>query len=244
MPTTYLCGEDCPANPGAWELHGVFHKKLRKQRKEWEDGGASQQRDRETAEEQARIAAQTGDVYDELLAKGTQYASKQDLRKAAKVYREAIALKPDRPTAYLNLGAMLDNSGHKVEAAQRFREAKERYPVGSVNWARATAFAFNMLRLPECSEVVKPEWWDDEALKALSARVVRAAPNDEAAIIMRAGVLRGVSFGAWEAGPRSAAELKEAATHFERAGALINAPAAKAQYVSLADRCRSLVAGV
>ena len=54
LPTTYMCGMNCPANPGAWELHGVFHKKLRKQRKRQEDGGAVQQRDREAAEEQAR----------------------------------------------------------------------------------------------------------------------------------------------------------------------------------------------
>eukprot|EP00964_Phaeocystis_antarctica_P045953 scaffold26499_cov69-Phaeocystis_antarctica.AAC.5 len=57
LPTTYLCGVNCPANPGAWQLHGVFHKKLRKQRKRAEDGGAIQQRDRETAERQARHAA-------------------------------------------------------------------------------------------------------------------------------------------------------------------------------------------
>ena len=95
LPTTYLCGKNCPANPGAWDLHGVFHKKLRKQRKEWEDGGASQKRDRELAERAARYAAQTGDEYSKLVAKGIQYASKQDLRKAAKAYREAIALKPD-----------------------------------------------------------------------------------------------------------------------------------------------------
>ena len=29
-----------------------------------------------------------------------------------------------------------------------------------------------------CTEVAKPEWWNDEELKALSARVVRAAPNE------------------------------------------------------------------
>jgi hypothetical protein len=49
--------------------------------------------------------------------------------------------------------------------------------VGSKGWARATAMAFNMLKLEECAEVAKPEWWSDEGLKALSARVVRAAPN-------------------------------------------------------------------
>jgi hypothetical protein len=37
-----------------------------------------------------------------------------------------------------------------VEAAQRFLEAKERYPAGSKGWARATAMAVNMLKLEEC----------------------------------------------------------------------------------------------
>ena len=127
-----------------------------------------QQHNREAAERQARIAAQTGDEYDELVAKGIQYQSKEDWRKAAKAYREAIALRPDKPTAYFNLS----NSGHHVEAAQRFLEAKERYAVGSEDWAEATAEAFDTLRQEECAEVAKPEWWNDEELKALSARVV------------------------------------------------------------------------
>ena len=62
------------------------------------DGGAMQQRDRETAEEQARRAAQTGDAYVELIAQGVQYASKDDHRKEAMAFREAIALRPDRPS--------------------------------------------------------------------------------------------------------------------------------------------------
>ena len=126
-----------------------------------------------------------------------------------------------------------------MESAQWYLEAKERYPVGSELWARATAWAFNKLRLEQCAEVAKPEWWNDEGLKALSARVVRAAPNDAAANTMQADVLRGVSFGAWEAGPRSAAELKEAATHYERAAALSEAPVWKAELASSADWCRS-----
>ena len=40
--------------------------------------------------------------------------------------------------------------------------------------------------------------------------------------------------GAWEAGPRSAAELKKAATHYERAAALQPAPAGKAHYAGAA----------
>ena len=65
-------------------------------------------------------------------------------------------------------------------------------------------------------QVDKPEWWSDEGLKALSARVVRAAPNEVATNTMRAEVLSGM-FSSSEAGLRSPAELKEAAVYFERA---------------------------
>eukprot|EP00964_Phaeocystis_antarctica_P096036 scaffold62411_cov59-Phaeocystis_antarctica.AAC.4 len=95
-----------------------------------------------------------------------------------------------------------------------------------------------MLTQEGCGEVAKPEWWSDEGLKALSARVVRAAPNNEPANQMRAQVLSGRSFGAWEVGPRSAAELREAATHYERATTLCHAPAVKAGYTGDADWCR------
>ena len=238
VPTTYWCCVECPGNPGAWKLHAVYHKEVKAQRKEREDGGVTQQRHRELAEEQARLAVQSGDEYVKLVAEGARYMSKQDSRRAGKANREAIALRPDDPVAYFNLGNALASSGHYVEAAQRYLEAKERYLVGSERWAGATANAFHMLRQEQCAEVAKPEWWNDEGLKALSARVVRAAPNDGQANQMRADLLCGLSCGAWEAGPRSAAELKEAATHFERAAALHPAPAAKAEFASNASFCR------
>ena len=84
------------------------------------------QQTREIAEEQAHIAAQSGNTYEELLAEGLRYGSKQDYRKAAKANRQAIA----RATV-LNLGNNLNQSGHNVEAAQRYLEAKERAPVDS-----------------------------------------------------------------------------------------------------------------
>ena len=239
LPTTYLCGVSCPANPGAWQLHGAFHKALKKNRKAQEDGGAAQQRAREAAEEQARHAARSGDEYSKLIAEGLRHGSQQDTRRSARVYREAIALRPNKPEAYYNLGSVLCNSGHCVEAAQRFLEAKERYPVGLEVWARATAYAVNMLAQDVCAEVAKPEWWNDEGLKALSARVVRAAPNDVITNSMRADVLSGRTGWAWEVGPRSAAELKKAATYFERAAAMCHAPAMKAQIAGEAALCRS-----
>ena len=117
-------------------------------------------------------------------------------------------LRPDRPEAYYDLGTALSNSGHYVEAAQQFLEAKERHLVGSERWATATALAFNMLTQEVCDEGAKLEWWSDDELKALSARVVRVAPDDVSAYIMRADVLSGLG-DAWEGGARSAAELKE-----------------------------------
>ena len=96
-----------------------------------------------------------------------------------------------------------------------------------------------MLTQEECDEVAKPEWWNDEGLKALSARVARASPEDVGAHQMRAFVLRGWC-RAWEAGPRSAAELKRAASHFERAAALCSAPAVKADLAGKAVSCRRL----
>ena len=125
-----------------------------------------------------------------------------------------------------------------MESAQRLLEAKERYPVGSENWAKATAQAFGTLKLEECAEAAKPEWWNDEGLKVLSARGVRVAPDDLQANQMRAMVLTGQAV-AWEAGPRSAAELMEAATHYDRAVALNPAPAGKAAFAGGAAWCRS-----
>eukprot|EP00964_Phaeocystis_antarctica_P160135 scaffold131513_cov63-Phaeocystis_antarctica.AAC.3 len=237
VPTTYWCCVNCPGNPAAWKRHAVYHKEVKGSRKELEDGGVTQQRNREVAEKAARDAAQSGDEYMELLAEGVRYGSKEDTRKAARAYREAIALRPDVPEAYHGLGAALASSGHYAEAAQRYLEAKERYPVGSEGWAKATAQAFSMLAQEVCDEVAKPEWWNDEGLKALSARVVWAAPDDVGACQMRARVLTSW-VGAVELGPRSVAELNEAATHFDRAAALHPAPAVKAHLASDAAWCR------
>ena len=60
---------------------------------------------------------------------------------------------------------------------------------------------------------------------------------------MRAVVLIGRG-EAWVAEPRSAAELREAATHYERAAALSNVPKLKAGYANNAAWCRQQVGAV
>ena len=71
----------------------------------------------------------------------------------------------------------------------------------------------------------------------MSAKALRATPNKRLANRMRAEVLSGRV--AWKAGPRSAAELKKAAVHFDRAATLCNAPVLRSQLVGDADWCRS-----
>ena len=59
--------------------------------------------------------------------------------------------------------------------------------------------------------------------------------------VLMSGLLLG---GAWEAGLRSAAELEEAATHFERAVMLCLAPAQTAAFADDAAWCRSQAAAM
>ena len=232
-PESPKCIIDCqPADPLARKPHAAYHKEMIPQRKATDDAGESQlPRGRETAESLARRAVQSL-THHELLAQSTQYAAKQDWRRAARACRDAIALAPDEPVAYAALGAVFLNSKLYAEAAQWYLGAKERYPEGSEEWAVATANAFHLLRRQtECDEVLaKPHWWNDEGLKALSTKVVRAAPADVAANRMRAYVLSG-RCAAWVAGPRSSAEFKEAGTHFEQA-------AAGVRLERLLQRCR------
>ena len=85
--------------PGdAYQRHSMYDKAVKRQRK-LVDGGVRQQQNREVAEREARRTAQTGDAFNELMAEGTRYLSKEDWRRAASAYREAIALRPDEPVA-------------------------------------------------------------------------------------------------------------------------------------------------
>merc|ERR1740139_2195316 len=116
-------------------------------------------------------AKSTGSEYVRLVAEGTRHGADQNYHKANKTLRKAIALEPGQPEAYYNLGVTLGNSGRPAEAAPLYLQAAAQFPEGSEDWAVSTAHAFNMLQLPECAEVAKPGWWDDEALKTLSKAV-------------------------------------------------------------------------
>ena len=171
---------------------------------------------------------------------GERFASRGSWHEAGISFRQAALLRTDDPVAFFNLGAAFSALGQEPQAALCYLKAQKHAPEGSGCWAHATAAAFDLLRLKECSAMVKlcikPTWWNDEELKIVSARVVMAAPNFEGAHRMVAIVLSGLCDGVWEVGPRSAAELKDAAAHFELSVALCGAHSA--ELARCADWCR------
>jgi len=165
-----------------------------------------------------------------------------DHNAAAKAWRKMIKEWPDEPAPYHNLAVVLKRSSRFVEAAPILLKAMELREEGTEDWAEAAATAFGLLKLECCDEVPKPEWWNDEALKALSARVVALAPDHSYACNMRARVLAGDTLSdcepaPWNSGPRTSAEIKEAATWYRRAALLARTPAGKLLCEGLGLEC-------
>ena len=171
----------------------------------------------------------SGSEYLEVMAEAARCFAEGDYRRAGMSLNYAIALEPDEPEAYYNLGVALTNTGRHGKAAESFLKAAARDLYGSAPWADSMAAAFNNLQMPECDEMVKPSWWNDEALKALSKAVVDAGVDSQQAHQMRAKVLSGTCPPSCKAGPRSAADLREAAKHSERAAELVHAPIHKSK---------------
>merc|ERR1740139_669847 len=240
MPSIYFCGRKCQAK--CWTEHKAWHVEDDARRADDNAGGVLQQQNREVAERQARTAESTGSEYIRLVAEGSRHVADENYHKADKTFRKAIALEPGQPGAYSNLGVALGNSGRHAEAAPLYLQAAARNREGSEDWAESIAHAFVKLRLTECAEVAKPGWWSDEALKTLSKAVLRATGN-LVGHLMRADVLAGQS-SAWESGPRSAADLKEAATHYERAVQLNPTPVQKHAFESNAAALRRQAAAM
>jgi len=223
LPSTYYCGEACMN--AHWPKHKVWHTAQKRRAKERREGTVSE-RDRSTAEAEARRAEATGSEYHKRFAAAVALSADGDLHAAAKAWRKMIKQGPENPSAYRNLAVVLSRSDHFADAAPMCLRAMELYGDHywegtedfDEDWAASAASAFDLLKLPACAEVPKPEWWNDEALKAISARVVAVTPDGHQPCAMRALVLAGDTLGKahWNAGPRTAAEIKEAATWYRR----------------------------
>jgi len=219
--------------------HKEYHKeqkRMAKQRRESDE----QERTRFIAEEAARRAEATGDEYQKRIAAGIALNAEGDHNAAAKAWRKIIKEWPGRSVPYHNLANVMVRSGRYAEAAAMYLKAMELDEDGSKRWAEAAASAFETLKTDDCREVPKPEWWDDEALKALSVRVVALAPDVHQPCAMRARVLCGDTLAKahWNVGPRTSAEIKEASTWYRRAARLTpRGEDFKRHYEQFAQQC-------
>jgi len=236
LPSTYYCGEECMN--AHWPKHQQYHKEQKQLAKQIREGTLLEN-DRSRAEAEARRAEATGDEFHKRFAAAMALNAKGDCHAAAKAWRRLIKERPEDPGAIRNLAVVLVRSDHFIEAAPMFIKAMELYEDGTEGWAESAAAAFDMLKTPECRDAPKPEWWNDGALKALSARVVALAPNDHQSCAMRARVLQGNALGLvpWKAGPRTAAKIKEAAAWYRRTEMLTPTPADRKHYERLARWC-------
>ena len=239
LPSTYYCGEEC-MNAHWHNGHKEYHKTQKQHAVEWHESGENEHT-RSLAEAEARRAEASGSEYLKRHAAALAFGAEGDLHGEAKAWRKVIKEWPAEPSPYHNLAVVLQESNHNVEAALMCLKAMELHEDGSKGtegWATSAASAFDLLKHPDCIEVPVPEWWNDEALKALSAQVVVVAPDKAQPCSMRAHVLCGALEKAhWNAGPRTAAEIKEAATWWRRAAKAVRTPTGKLRYDKAARRC-------
>ena len=79
---------------------------------------------------------------------GLAYALKEvDPSRAAKAFEAACKVDPECPTGYFNLAVTQKRQGEVVQAAAMYLIAQKSMEPGSEHWARATACAFDQLRL-------------------------------------------------------------------------------------------------
>jgi len=235
LPSTYYCGEECMN--AHWPKHQAYHKEQKQRAKKYSAPRA--EHDRSMAEAQALRAERTGDEFIKRCAAAMADGNNGDLHASAKAWRKIIKEWPHRPESYSNLALVMHRTGRDVESSQMYLKAMELYKDGTEYWAESAASAFDLLKTNACREVSMPEWWNDEALKALSARVVALAPDNTQTCAMRALVLQGhaLCLVNWNAAPRTAAEIKEAATWYRRAARVTRVPAHKLDYEQLARGC-------
>ena len=172
LPSSYFCGEECMlAN---WPRHKAWHKEQTTYVKHLESTSAPVH-DRSMAKSTARWAERTGDECSKLHAHAMTLSTQGDYLGSAKAFRKLIKMRPDDGAGYHDLAVTLDRSNRFVESLQLYLKAMELYEDGDLDWAQATAVVFcRLLNDDECRKEPKPEWWNDEDLKALSARVVAA----------------------------------------------------------------------
>jgi len=222
LPATYYCSEECQT--AHWPKHMEYHTK---QKAQMQRRGANLTEERSLVK-QLSTGEFADNVYTQTFTQAIALMVEGNLNGAAKAFRKIIETWPGtpmEPTAYQYLGTTLHRSSRHVEALGCFIKVMDLSEEDTLEWAKAAVNACKMLMNAAWrdahDEALQPEWWHDEGYMALSERVVAVAPDIPDACEVRAFALSGLLSGApgvsWEAGPRTAAQIKEAAVWFRRA---------------------------
>ena len=234
LPSSYFCGEACMlAN---WPRHKAWHKEVKRISADQLSSEKHTELNQRVAKQAAQLA-ETGGEYEQLTVEGVSLCNAGDFSGSSRIFRRLIKMKPECPDAYMDLAVVMSRCSKVSQAVPLWLKAMECYEAeakdeGSsafqrgtsvVQWAQCVHKVFSWV--VQEPEVPTPEWWNDEGLKALSARVVNVLPDDWGALAMRAQVLSGHHFELdvyqrivqpWGAGPRTADDMKEAAVMFRR----------------------------
>jgi len=221
MPV-YYCNKAC--QEAHWPVHSDWHKRQRQLQKDREKAGvysesviAGAHRAAQWIEDLER-SGETSE-YDCLIAAGMRKNEESDYRGAFKAFNQAMKLNPDDVTAYVALAVVHKQLGDYEKALTLELKVLELEPdKDGDKWCAHAAKTFDMLSgLPNAE---RPAWWNESQLLHISERVASGVPELPSGQIMRGQLLAGLSDGTWEAGPRSAASLRQAAIHFQLASRL------------------------
>lgn len=227
---SYFCSQHCYAS--SWKRHKRWHCKLR------EDMQEHRAEELQSAASSRlalwRFSASTCDnpIQDSVEEYGllVKYAAgilSTQPGRAARHLRKAIAMDCHNPRAYGVLGSALLTMGNVRGGFRLQMEALQRFNPLTEAWVMSAACAMHHYRLPECAEEPCPPWWNDEALKALTACMVDLMPNYFRLHELRAFVLAGGGFELtgftappFDATPRTTEELRAAGASYQRAAQL------------------------
>jgi len=163
-----------------------------------------------------------GTEYKRLCAEGLQLSygeSAATLEQAEGKFRAAIACCPRRRDAHSMLGQVLERLNRREDACVSFLRTLDLSIAHDLVWAKAATSVFEHLQLGGGSPAKQGvSWWNDRALKDLSAEVESVIGDDWQATRFRAIILSGSIYpwADWGAiGDRSADELRSAAAGFQ-----------------------------
>mgnify|MGYP006146728543 CR=1 FL=1 len=218
VPARY-CSRECQHK--AWPEHRLWHKEQKRVEKEMME---QLRRPDMQAKDESAVSltcefARRGNVHSDQLARGLLYLGQQNYAKAVKALRKCLEQNPNCPEAHFNLGIAYERCNDLRQSTQMFLAAADYQDIDTVKWADSVSAGFEKLTYCLLAKMTmpKPAWWNDRDLRKLSKRVLKASPDGEGPLKMRAEALS-CSGQFWDARgtTRSRAELEEAATLYQR----------------------------